>query len=206
MGRVTRRGATVQRAWRPRYPLVAVGRGCPLDVQPGWRRADLPEVSPDLTQTGRVTTDPPPQGGAIPPRCPSCGALVRADAPWCTQCFFDLRPAPEPQPEPLPAARVPVVPSYPDPLSGPLAPDDTVAEAKGWPCTRCGTTNPFEAAACAACGSGFLAAVREDEAPLLVLPGVGDLTRMGRGQRLALAGGVVLVFVLVTLVIGLLLS
>lgn len=135
---------------------------------------------------------------------------MRADAPWCTQCFFDLRPAPPPEPEPepapLPPTRVPVVPSYPDPLSGPLEPQPPVAEAKGWPCASCGTTNPFEATACTTCGSGFLAAVRESEAPLLVLPGVGDLTRMARGQRLALAGGAVLAFLAVMLVVGLLLS
>ena len=177
-------------------------------------------MSPDLAQTGPVT-DPAtgpglPDGGGAP-RCPSCGALVRADAPWCTQCFFDLRPAPEPEPEPAPApappvvARVPVAPSYPDPLSAPIGspldgPTPAVEPVRGWPCATCGETNPFEATACLACGAGFLSAVRDGEAPLLVLPGVGDLTRMGRGQRLALAGGVVLAFVMATLVIGLLLS
>lgn len=184
-------------------------------VQCRGRRADLPGVSPDLAQTGPVTdpttgpaaSDPVPAGDA--PRCPSCGALVRADAPWCTQCFFDLRPAPVPEPDPAPpvVARVPVVPAYPDPLSAPLdGPAPAAEPVKGWPCATCGETNPFEATACVACGAGFLSAVREGEAPLLLLPGVGDLTRMGRGQRLALAGGVVLVFVLVTLVLGLLLS
>lgn len=166
-------------------------------------------------------TDPatdPATGPSAPdvtgaPRCPSCSALVRADAPWCTQCFFDLRPAPVPEPSPVPpvAARVPVAPSYPDPLSAPIesaidGPTTAVAPAKGWPCATCGEINPFAATACLACGAGFLSAVREGEAPLLVLPGIGDLTRMGRGQRLALAGGVVLAFVLLTLVIGLLLS
>jgi hypothetical protein len=27
-----------------------------------------------------------------PPTCPSCGATVRADVPWCTQCYAPLRP------------------------------------------------------------------------------------------------------------------
>lgn len=173
-------------------------------------------MSSDLAQTGPVTDGTPgprtPDPASVP-RCPSCGALVRADAPWCTQCFFDLRPAPEPEPDPTPAvvARVPVAPSYPDPLSAPIVgpldgPTPAAEPTRGWPCATCGETNPFEATACLACGAGFLSAVRDGEAPLLLLPGVGDLTRMGRGQRLALAGGVVLVFVLVTLVIGLLLS
>lgn len=173
-------------------------------------------MSSDLAQTGPVTDgtpEPRTPDPASAPRCPSCGALVRADAPWCTQCFFDLRPAPEPLPDPAPAvaARVPVAPSYPDPLSAPIVdpldgPTPAAEPPRGWPCATCGETNPFEATACLACGAGFLSAVRDGEAPLLMLPGVGDLTRMGRGQRLALAGGVVLVFVLVTLVIGLLLS
>ncbi len=27
-----------------------------------------------------------------PSTCPSCGATVRADVPWCTQCYAELRP------------------------------------------------------------------------------------------------------------------
>lgn len=164
-------------------------------------------MSPDLAQTGRVPTDPTPPDAAATPRCPSCGALVRADAPWCTQCFFDLRPAPPaPEPAPLPPPRVPVAPTFPDPLSGPLEPQPAAPEVRGWPCASCGTTNPFAATACTSCGTGFLSGVRESEAPLLVLPGVGDLTRMGRGQRLALAGAAVIAFLVVTLLLGLLLS
>ncbi len=60
--------------------------------------------------------------------------------------------------------------------------------------------------ACSACGSGFLAAMREGEAPLLMLPGVGDISRFGRAQRFAIAGGVVVAFLLLTFVVGLLLS
>jgi ribosomal protein L40E len=151
-------------------------------------------------------------------RCPSCGASVRPDAPWCTQCFHDFRPAPPPaDPEPpayrLPPAepRVPAAgPPPADPLTAPLdasgSPVPPATAEPTWPCTTCGAANPLTADACAACGSGFLASVRDGEAPLLVLPGVGDLSRYGRGQRLALAGGVVLAFVLATLVLGLLLS
>ncbi|HET8614056.1 MAG TPA: hypothetical protein VFL94_00925 [Actinomycetales bacterium] len=28
----------------------------------------------------------------LPPDCPSCGATVRSDVPWCTQCYAPLRP------------------------------------------------------------------------------------------------------------------
>ena len=42
------------------------------------------------------------------PRCPRCAALVRPEAPWCTLCYADLRPAPEPEPAPTPASARPV--------------------------------------------------------------------------------------------------
>jgi hypothetical protein len=29
-------------------------------------------------------------GGALPPTCPACGANVRADVTWCTQCYAPL--------------------------------------------------------------------------------------------------------------------
>lgn len=32
--------------------------------------------------------------------CPSCQALVKAGADWCTLCYADLRPAPAPESEP----------------------------------------------------------------------------------------------------------
>ena len=28
---------------------------------------------------------------ALPPTCPACGATVRADVSWCTQCYAPLR-------------------------------------------------------------------------------------------------------------------
>lgn len=76
----------------------------------------------------------------------------------------------------------------------------------GWPCGTCGFANPIEASACTACGAGFLAAMRKDEAPLLELPVVGDLTKLSRAQRLGLAAGLALVFVLLVLVLGVLAS
>src|SRR5690242_5047184 len=38
---------------------------------------------------------------AMPQTCPSCGATVRNDVPWCLQCYADLRPKPEPVPPPV---------------------------------------------------------------------------------------------------------
>lgn len=59
--------------------------------------------------------------------------------------------------------------------------------------------------ACHACGLGFLSDLRSGAAPLLVLPGVGDLASLGRAQRMLLAAGVVLAVMLLTALTGLLL-
>lgn len=127
---------------------------------------------------------------AVDGRCPQCAGAVRPDAPWCTQCWADLRPPPEPV-----AVARPV-----DPASAPAAPRGL----GGWPCSGCGAVNAVELDACAACGTGFLAGLRREEPPLLVLPGVGDVTRLSRGQRLGLAGAVVLVIVLLVALLSVL--
>ncbi len=84
-------------------------------------------------------------------------------------------------------------------------PAPATAAAPSWPCTACGTANPFDLDVCSSCGQAFLSGAR-DEAPLLVLPVVGDLTKMGRGQRLGLAAGLVLAFLALVLLVGLLLG
>jgi ribosomal protein L40E len=56
-----------------------------------------------------------------------------------------------------------------------------------WPCSSCGSRNPLATTICSTCGSKFLAAASEELS--LVVPGVGDLGRMSRGQRIAVAGG-----------------
>lgn len=135
-------------------------------------------------------------------RCPHCRASVRPGAPWCTLCHADLRPPP---PEPQPVAAAPRLPAV-DPLTAPPAalglPTPPGSEPT-WPCGSCGAANPIAANACVACGAGFLAGLRETEGPLLELPGVGDLTRMSRGQRLGIAFGVVLGFVALTALLSL---
>ena len=137
-------------------------------------------------------------------RCPHCRASVRPGAPWCTLCHADLRPPPEPvasAPEPPVVRAAPV-----DPLTAPAAtlglPVRPGSEPT-WPCSGCGAGNPIAANTCAACGTGFLAGLRESEGPLLELPGVGDLTRMSRGQRLGIAFGVVLAFIALTALLSL---
>jgi ribosomal protein L40E len=119
--------------------------------------------------------------------CPACGAALRPGAPWCTLCYADLRPAPGPGPS--------AAPPDPAPTAGPA-----------WPCGTCGAANPLDLDTCGACGSGFLSALREQEGPLLELPGVGDLTRLGRPQRLALAGAAALGVALMTFLSGVVLG
>lgn len=126
-------------------------------------------------------------------RCPHCRASVRPGAPWCTLCHADLRPAPAPVPEQPVRAVLPEVPE-PEAKAG----DPT------WPCTTCGASNALTNDACVACGAGFLSGLRESEGPLLEIPGVGDLTRISRGQRMLLALGVVLAVVALVALLGLL--
>lgn len=137
-------------------------------------------------------------------RCPHCRASVRPGAPWCTLCHADLRPPPEP----VLAAPAPVVRPL-DPLTAP-APALGLPARDGneptWPCTTCGAANPIAANACTACGAGFLAGLRESEAPLLELPGVGDLTKMSRAQRLGIAFGAVVAFIVLATLLSLLLG
>jgi len=161
--------------------------------------------------------------------CPACGAALRPDAPWCTLCFAHLCPAPGPAAARAPApaadpaaaaARAPAPAADPaaaaaraavavgtdDARAGtqPVAP--VLGDGLSWPCSRCAAANGYERDTCRACGASFLAAVKDDEAPLLVLPGVGDLSRLGRPQRLLLALGVVLAVLVPLAVITLLLT
>jgi hypothetical protein len=56
---------------------------------------------------------------------------------------------------------------------------------------------------CAGCGLPFLSGVHAHEA-LLELPVVGDITKLSRGHRFALAFGVIVVFAVLTILLGLL--
>jgi hypothetical protein len=39
-------------------------------------------------------------GPALPSTCPTCGATVRSDVSWCTQCYTPLLPQPDEPPQP----------------------------------------------------------------------------------------------------------
>ena len=100
-----------------------------------------------------------------------------------------------------------------DPLTAPFEaltqqherPEQPAPQAS-WPCATCGAANALTDSACAACGAGFLAGLRESEGPLLELPVVGDLGALSRGQRLGLAAGVVLVVIALVALLGVLFS
>jgi hypothetical protein len=176
---------------------------CGAAVRPGdpWCTlcyADLRPAAPPAVEvpvpdplTGPVAGQP--AGSAYPPAPPDPLAV--------------LPPAtPDPLTAPLtgPVAGQPAGSAYspapPDPLTAPLA----AISGPTWPCSTCGTVNPLDRDACVGCGAAFLSAVREQESPLLTLPVVGDITRLSRMQRFALAGGVVVAFLLLTLLLGVL--
>jgi hypothetical protein len=88
-------------------------------------------------------------------RCPTCDALVSAEAEWCGQCFAQLPPS-----EPA----HPAGPGPQDRSQRDLAEPTAVAVARGlevqegrpaWTCPVCEGTNPIEAAVCATCGTPF---------------------------------------------------
>lgn len=173
----------------PAGPLGRPGSEVPAQV-PG-ARADSPHVGPD-------THAPAPRAEL---RCPHCRGAVGPQAQWCTQCWADLRPPPEPAvvtpAEPVVALSPPGLPlaALPAPRPGGL---------RGWPCSGCGETNAVELTSCAACGTGFLAGLHQDSGPVLALPVVGDLALLSRAQRLGLAGGVVLLAMVLITLLGLL--
>jgi len=138
-------------------------------------------------------------------RCPHCRGALGAQAQWCTQCWADLRPPP-PASEPGSAAVDPAVEVVDDGAASSRIrlPAPRAGDAGGWPCSGCGQTNPVELMTCAACGTGFLADLRRQSGPVLALPLVGDVTLLSRGQRMGLAGGVVLLLMLLICLLGLL--
>lgn len=123
-------------------------------------------------------------------RCPTCGALVSADAEWCGQCYASLRPAaaepvrhsPAAEGRVAPAAEQEVGAETPEPMSA--APVPTSEAEPAWPCPVCGNRNLIELNQCAACGTPFArlfqeaepgprVSAREAAAWSLALPGLG---------------------------------
>ena len=135
-----------------------------------------------------------------PPRCPRCAGALRPGAPWCTQCYLVLEGAGQlAQPARQPAGQA--FPEVPAPVGAPLPAARPPRADAGWPCSACGQANPWEVTACTGCGLPFLAGL-DSSVPRLALPGVGDLARLGRGQRTALAGAVLLLGVVLLLLLS----
>ena len=114
-------------------------------------------------------------------RCPHCGALNRAEAEWCGQCYARLvEPEPEPDPEPVVDAVAPpgpppeVPPAASEPGAAALAPGTIPESAIGtqrgafkvtetgivWTCSRCEAENPIDERFCVVCGALFAETVR----------------------------------------------
>lgn len=124
-------------------------------------------------------------------RCPSCGSLARAGADWCSLCYADLRPVPPPR-----IASGPVrANSESSPHARAERPPGDGAAAPHVPCTVCGGLMRLDHETCPHCGGGMLDGLRDDAAPTLRLPLLGDLMRFGRGARGALAFGLSLAVV-----------
>lgn len=168
----------------------------------------------------RVLFDPHTPA-AVLAHCPHCRGAVRPGAPWCTQCWTDLRPPPSPEPVAVPAEPSPT--ETPTETSTAASPGPAPAAADGvrqpgavalavdrpapsWPCAACGADNRFELAECGGCGAPFLAQLRADGVPVVVLPVVGDVMRLNKAQRYGLAGVVALLAVLLVALVGVLLS
>jgi hypothetical protein len=88
-------------------------------------------------------------------RCPSCGALVAADAGWCGQCLRPLREEPAPRPAPV---RV-----TPEPGQSERVPT--------WTCPSCEHVNAIELDRCEVCGTPFAQLFAEPETRVEIAPG-----------------------------------
>jgi ribosomal protein L40E len=118
-------------------------------------------------------------------RCPSCGALVSAEAEWCGQCYARLPRAVEAE------GRRPTIVETPG--GGRL---DVSGDRPAWDCPVCGERNPIEATTCSTCGTPF---TRLFEQPVerpeiepqtaavwsLVWPGLGHWKAGYRGEAIA---------------------
>jgi hypothetical protein len=82
-------------------------------------------------------------------RCPTCGAVVAADADWCWRCFSSLRA--EPAADTPPAEPRTARAHAPTPTRDPF-----------WPCSVCGAENPIDLDVCAVCGTPFAQVMRTD--------------------------------------------
>ena len=151
----------------------------------------------DLRPAPAPTPTPAPAQAPAPTQ-PSASTPAQAMAPALAP------PPPVARLAPIPAAYAAL---DLDPLTAPLdALTGRPAPVASWPCATCGAANDLTHSACAVCGAGFLAGLREAEGPLLELPVVGDLGALSRAQRLGLAAGVVLAVIALVALLGVLFS
>jgi hypothetical protein len=133
---------------------------------------------------------------------------VRPGASWCSQCYADLRPAPEPVVAPIietPAIPAEVTASANASATLLVEAPELVAESSvipattpgvvpmpvehpvSWPCGRCRTLVPFDEDECPDCHTKFLASP---------LPGADKslLDKLPQGQRKASTAFMVMIF------------
>jgi hypothetical protein len=153
----------------------------------------------------------PPDDGAER-RCPSCGALVIADAAWCGQCLTPLA-----QDAPVAAAdeasSAPATEAAPAATTGPRPAAVATTAAPTWPCPVCEHPNPLDLDTCEVCGTPFAALMNQrstvtDVTPKeamrasLIFPGLGHrklgygLDGLARAALFVLLGGMALLIAL----------
>jgi hypothetical protein len=133
------------------------------------------------------------------PRCPSCGALVSAEAEWCGQCYEPLprvREAPPatavsaPEGADRPAAPGSIT-ELPAAATVQVAGIERTDEGTVWICPSCQRRNHIDIGTCPVCGTPFARLFQEPEiarpvppgtalALSLLLPGLGHW-KLGRG-------------------------
>jgi hypothetical protein len=92
-------------------------------------------------------------------RCPSCDALVAADASWCGQCYTSLTVAASAVEEAT--ASAPVTDAVGDGQASATA-GASEGRLAYWPCPVCDARNPIENDACVTCGTPFAAVMRSE--------------------------------------------
>ena len=126
-------------------------------------------------------------------RCPTCGALVAADAEWCGQCFTPLRVAEPDAPGAAAAVGERPAASSAEALGGAIQIEDG---KPSWTCPACETRNPIEASVCTTCGTPFGRLLEEPESLpdvdpqtaavwSMALPGLGHWKLGRRGDAIA---------------------
>lgn len=130
-------------------------------------------------------------------RCPTCGALVSADADWCGQCYEPLRREAD-----EPATAVTSSSATRSRRAGPIETPgggalDIGEDQASWTCPVCDEANPIEASICIVCGTPFARLFAEPEQPgpsidperaavwSLVFPGLGHWKLGHRADAIA---------------------